>query len=128
MKRPRITAENLRRFEKMDRLMWYIFKLCLPLGIGILVLGTMVAGLRDPQHPRNQVPARVSAAGEIVMAMACFALALSFLLEGYVFARGFAKSVRFGVNGIFANTFGAVLLGSGAIALCMFAVRDWLRS
>ncbi len=105
--------------------MWLTFKLCLPLSVAILVLGTAVVGLRDPQHPLTAVPARVSATAETVMALGCLALASSCLLEGYVFVRGFAKSVRFGVSGTVAYTFGTVLLACGAIVLCILAARDW---
>ena len=127
MRMPRITTDRLKRLDKVSHALWFTFKLCLPLGVAILVLGTAVAGLRYPQHPEDTVPARVSAAAELVMALGCLALASSFLLEGYIFARGFAKSVRFGISGILANTFGAVVLASGAIILCIMAIRDWLQ-
>lgn len=118
----------LRRLNKIDYVLWWTFKLCLPLGVAVLVLGTVIAGLLHPHETIAHVPRRISAAAEMVMALGCLSLACAFLLEGYVFARGFARSIRFTAGTAVANTAGAILLGSGGVTLCVLAIRDWVRA
>ena len=103
------------------------FKIGLPLGVGILVVGTLVAGLLDPQHFGNRVPPRVSSVAEAVMSLACMALSLNCLLEGYVFVQGATRTVRSVINRFLLYAITAILLGGGAIVLGVLAVREWLN-
>ena len=127
MKIPRISNRELWRFGKANSALWLTFKLGLPLGIAILVIGTIFAGLIDPKQFGKRVPPKVSSVAGAVMALACIALSLNCLLEGCVFAQSSPKSVRFVINRVLPYIFTSILLGGGAIVLCILAVRDWLR-
>jgi hypothetical protein len=127
MKVPRMSISGVRRLEKTGHALRLVFKIGLPLGVGIIVVGTVIAGLHDPQRSGNEVPPRVSAVGEMVMAIACVALASNCLLEAWVFLHGFAKSVRFAISGVLPYVLAGVLLGGGAIVLGVMATRDWMR-
>jgi hypothetical protein len=127
MKNPKISNQLLGRLNKVHRILWLAFAFGLPLGVGILLMGSIVPGFFDT-NVGNQESPRVSALAEMVMALACMALAMNCLLEGFVFVRGFAKTVRFGISGVLIYTLVAMILTSGAIMLGVFAVRNWLRS
>ena len=126
MKIPGIPTSKLNRFGRTNRALWLVFKVGLPLGVTILVLGTVVACLSNPQHFGNQVPQRVAAVAETILALAFAALTLASILDGYVSVWGFGKSIRFAISGILIHTLVAILLASLAIVLAVFAVRDWL--
>lgn len=87
----------------------------------------MAVGRHNPLHFGNQVQPQLTAVAELIMAVACAALALEFLLDGLVFARSFAKSIRPAISGIVANGFVAAILASCAVALGVTAIRNWLR-
>jgi len=127
MRIPGISINELKRLGKARRALSLVFKIGLPLGAAVLVFGTVVAGLRDPQHLRHQVPPRVSGVAEIIMAVACVALALNLLLEGMVDVKGFAPSFRLGISGAIAYVFMAAFMGSIAFALALFSYRDLFR-
>jgi hypothetical protein len=127
MKIPRISEKQLCRLGKINSALWLAFKIGLPLGAGILVVGTLGAGLLDMQRFGDRVPPRVSSVAEAVMSLACIALSLNCILEGYVSIQGAARSVRFIINRILLYVITAVLLGSGAIVLGILAVREWLN-
>jgi hypothetical protein len=127
MKIPRISNRELWRFGKLNSVLWLTFKFGLPLGIAILVIGTIFAGLIDPQQFGKRVPPKVSSVAEAVMALACIALSLNCLLEGYVSSQSFPKSVRLVINRVLPYILISVLLGVGAVVLCILAVRDWLK-
>lgn len=126
MKIPRIRNRELWCFGKLNSALWLTFKLGLPLGIAILVIGTIFAGLRGQQQFGQQVPPKVAAVAEAVMALACMALSLNYLLEGYAFVQGDIKSIRSIINRALPYVLATVLLGGGAIVLCILAIRDWL--
>lgn len=128
MKIPKIPNKELWRSSKVNYALWLIFKLGILLGVGILIFGTIAAGLFYPQRFENRVPPLVSAVADTVMALACMALSLNFLLEGYVFAlKSPKKSMRSIINRFSLFAFAAVFLGAVAIVLGISAVRDAVK-
>ncbi len=128
MKIPKIPNKELWRSSKVNYALWLVFKLGLLLGVGILIFGTVLTGLFNPQHSGNRVPPKISAAAEAVMALACMALSLNCILEGYVFAlKTPKKSMRSVINRFTLFVFAAILLGAVVIVLGISAVRDWLQ-
>ncbi len=119
--------EKLERIGRVSHALRFIFKAGLPLGVGFLVLGTIVVGPHEPQQFGYRVPPRVAAIGETTMALACAAEALVCLLNGYISLRGGPTSVRISVSVILAHTLGTIILASGAIVLGVLGFRDWLR-
>jgi hypothetical protein len=109
------------------RALWIVFKVGLPLGVAILVLGAVAASLLDPQHFAQRVPARIAATAEVILALACASLALVSVLDGYAYVRGFGKSARLAISGALANGLIAALIASAAVALTVMAFRDWQR-
>jgi hypothetical protein len=62
------------------------------------------------------------------MALACIALSLNFLLEGYVFAlKSPKKSLRSVINRFSLFALAAILLGAVAISLGILAIKEWLQ-
>jgi hypothetical protein len=110
---------------RVCRILWLVFKVGLPLGVAFLVLGTVALGLYKPQHFGNRVSPRVSAIAETILSVACAALAVLSVLDAYIYARGFAKSVRFAISGAIVNAFAGILFASITIVLGVMAVRDW---
>jgi Na+-driven multidrug efflux pump len=128
MKIPKIPNKELWRSSKVNYALWLIFKLGILFGAGILIFGTILTSLFNPQHSGNQVPPQISVTANIVMALACIALSLNFLLEGYVFAlKSPKKSLRSVINRFSLFALAAILLGAVAISLGILAIKEWLQ-
>jgi hypothetical protein len=110
----RAPLAEMSRAERVNRVLWLIFKIGLSAGILVLILGAIMKS-----------PSGFTAVAEAILAISCAALALESAFEGYVYARRTAKSVRFAISGAVANAVFAVLLGSGAVTLAVMAIRDW---
>ena len=126
MKLPRISNNRLKSLDTLHTALRRVFIVGTPLGVGILLLGTIAAQLHDPQRFGNEVPPRVAAIAEVVLALAGAVLAVAFLLEGYVYACNSARSTRYAINALLTSAFASVLLGSIAVVLTVMAVRDWM--
>ena len=125
MARRGVRKANARRLEKTRRTLHAVFTLGVPLGGGILVIGGIVGGLHGTRRIGDgRLPPRFAGAAEIIIAIGCGALALAFLLDGYVFARS-SKSARFAIGDAVWHAFGAAILSASAIVLAAMAVRDW---
>jgi hypothetical protein len=126
MRVPRVPMRRVRAIEKASAALRRTFKLGLFTGIGLLLLASVTPGRIQARHPANPPHSRVNAVAEVVMAVACAAMSLSCLLEGYISARGFAGSIRLVVSAALAHGLGAAILGSCAAMLALQAIRDWL--
>ena len=127
MKAPEIQIREVRSLNGINRKLRLAFKIGLPLGAGVLIFAAILGGFNSPQHPQHRSAARMSAIAEALMAMACIAMTLKFLLDAYVCVRGFSKSGRLRVSGSIGYASGAVILASAAMVLATMAIKDWSR-
>ena len=124
MRVPHISLQVLKKLDRVSRCLQLVFKIGLPVGVVILIGEDSASGLGGP-HNHSRGAARVSATAEILLGVACMAFAINCLLEGLVYVWGFAKSIRFAVSGIIPYLLGDTILGSVAIVLWIFAIREW---
>jgi len=127
MKTPGIPVKKLRYLIGARCALWRAFTVGSLLGVGFLMLGTVAASLYDPQRFGDQVPPRITAIAQTLLASACAAGALSCMVDGYIQARGFAKSVRSIVNEVLASGVGVVTLTIAAIMIGATAMRYWIH-
>jgi drug/metabolite transporter (DMT)-like permease len=125
MNTSRISTEEIERCKRICGVLRFVFKVGIPLGLTVMIVGALVASLYDPGHFRHRVPPMVNVISEVIMAVSCAALSLGFALDGYVSIRRHAKSALHASSGILVYAFASIILLSVAVGLFVVAYKHF---
>lgn len=127
MRIPKTSTKRLKQISQLNSALWFLFKAAGIGGLGILTLGLLVSVILDVNEDSDQLSPLVFAIPATVWSLGGLALALNFLLEGYVYAFSYSHTGREIITGTIWYIFGAAILAVHAFYFALAAFHYWME-